>query len=196
MELNSSFPKGAFFRGVQKLLTWISKNRYVVFVGLLLVQVTAFSLQGIWVEDFWEHSAAVAEFMRNPISPSHPQLNIDAPHAFLNPYAFLVALLANALGLTPIIALSVFGIFNFCVFCIGVYVFSSNFYKQCPQKIAFYALLLILFLWGQLPWPYSGFFSYQIFLFNLPYPSTLIGGLCLVTNSSRCAWERNLSQCA
>jgi hypothetical protein len=119
--------------------------------------------------------------MRNPISPSHPQLNIDAPHAFLNPYAFLVALVANALGLTPIIALSVFGIFNFCVFCIGVYVFSSNFYKQCPQKIAFYALLLILFLWGQLPWPYSGFFSYQIFLFNLPYPSTLIGGLCLLT---------------
>jgi hypothetical protein len=162
-------------------LCWASSHRYTILVSLLLLQVTAFSLQGIWVEDFWEHSAAVSEFMRHPFDPSHPQLNLAEAHTFLNPYAFVVALTASLFNIDAITTLSLFGVINFCIFCIGLYAFTSSLCKEHKQILAFYSLLLILFLWGAKPWPYSGFFSYQIFLFNLPYPSTLVGGISLLT---------------
>jgi hypothetical protein len=162
-------------------LCWVSSHRYAILVSLLLLQVTAFSLQGIWVEDFWEHSAAVSEFIRHPFDPTHPQLDLAEAHTFLNPYAFVVALTALLLDIDAITALSIFGVINFCVFCIGLYAFTSSLCKEYKQILAFYSLLLILFLWGGQPWPYSGFFNYQIFLFNLPYPSTLVGGISLLT---------------
>jgi hypothetical protein len=164
-------------------LCWVSNYRYLLLVLFLLLQVLAFSLQGLWVEDFWEHSAAVSEFMQHPLNPSHPQLNVNAPHTFLNPYTLVVALSASAFGLTSITALSIFGAFNFCLFCIGLYAFVSTLChnKNNATTVSFYALLFVLFLWGGQPWPYSGFFSYQIFFFNLPYPSTFIGGLSLLT---------------
>lgn len=164
-------------------LNWVSSHRYSLLVFFLLLQVLAFSLQGLWVEDFWEHSAAVSEFMRHPFNPSHPQLNLDAPHTFLNPYTFVVGVTASAFGLTSITALSIFGVFNFCLFCVSLHTFISSLClsKNKVPKVSFYALLFVLFLWGGQPWPYSGFFSYQIFFFNLPYPSTFIGGLSLLT---------------
>ena len=162
-------------------VTWVSTHRYTLLVSFLFIQVLAFSLQGIWVEDFWEHSAAVYAFMRDPLNPAHPQLGLNAPHTFLNPYTFIVALSASTLHLTPITALSIFGLLNFGVLCWGLKIFISSICDQDADKVSFYALLFILFLWGSKPWPYSGFFNYQIFLFNLPYPSTLIGGLSLLT---------------
>ena len=107
-------------------LNWVSSHRYSLLVFFLLLQVLAFSLQGLWVEDFWEHSAAVSEFMRHPFNPSHPQLNLDAPHTFLNPYTFVVGVTASAFGLTSITALSIFGVFNFCLFCVGLHTFISS----------------------------------------------------------------------
>lgn len=164
-------------------LNWVSNYRYSLLVFFLLLQVSAFCLQGIWVEDFWEHSAAVTEFMRNGLRPSHPQLALDAPHTFLNPYSFSIGILANILKLDAIAALATFGIMNFALFCWGLRSFVAT---QCrnqeeTSKVSFYALLFILFLWGANPWPYSGFFNFQILLFNLPYPSTFIGGLSLLT---------------
>jgi hypothetical protein len=164
-------------------LCWASNYRYILLVCFLLLQVLAFSLEGLWVEDFWEHSSAVSEFMRQPLNPSHPQLKLNAPHTFLNPYTFIVALTASTFGMTAITTLSIFGVLNFFLFCWGLFAFVSLF---CPSKtdaakVSFYALLFVLFLCGDQPWPYSGFFSYQIFFFNLPYPSTFIGGLSLLT---------------
>jgi hypothetical protein len=164
-------------------INWASRYRYLLLVFFLLLHVLAFSLQGIWVEDFWEHSAAVSEFMRHPLAPSHPQLDLAAPHTFLNPYTFVVALTALIFSLNSITILAFFGVFNFCLFCWGLSVFISSHCsnRDDSYKVSFYALLFILFLWGSHPWAYSGFFNYQIFLFNLPYPSTFIGGLSLLT---------------
>lgn len=164
-------------------LNWVSNYRYSLLVLFLLLQVSAFCLQGIWVEDFWEHSAAVTEFTRNGLRPSHPQLALDAPHTFLNPYSFTIGLLASSLKVDVIAALATVGVMNFALFCWGLRSFVAT---QCrnqeeTSKVSFYALLFILFLWGAHPWPYSGFFNFQILLFNLPYPSTFIGGLSLLT---------------
>ena len=188
---------------------FISEQRFQILFLLLLLQVVAFCTQGIWVEDFWEHSAAVTAFIQSPLDPRHPQLAVLAPHPFLNPYTFFVAQVARFCHLDSVTALASFGILNFCLFCYGLHAFvrslhisdgpaytissRTDVHNSSPTQtqtiakiasnnntIAFYSLLFILFLWGGKPWPYSGFFNYQIYLLNLPYPSTFVGGLSLL----------------
>jgi hypothetical protein len=166
---------------------WIVQWRLQVLFCFLFVQVVAFCTQGLWVEDFWEHSAAVNEFMQRPLKPTHPQLDIVAPHPFLNPYTFLVALFANLLNTDAVSALAIFGVFNFCLFFFGLRVFIGSLLipakttnRSFVDHAVFYALLFILFFWGAKPWTYSGFFNYQSFFFNLPYPSTFVAGLSLL----------------
>ncbi len=183
---------------------WLVAHRFQILFLLLLLQVVTFCLQGIWVEDFWEHSAAVSELIRHPFNPGHPQLAVSAAHTFLNPYTFVVAQFARLFQLDAISALSIFGVINFCLFCYGLHAFISSLqlHKRTStlqsrqldnNTLTFYALLLILFLWGGKPWPYSGFFNYEIFFWNLAYPSTFIGGLSLLglAFNARHQFERN-----
>ncbi len=185
-------------------IDWLAAHRFQILFLLLLLQVVTFCLQGIWVEDFWEHSAAVGELIRHPFNPGHPQLNVSAAHTFLNPYTFVVAQFARLFQLDAISALSIFGVINFCLFCYGLHAFISSLQIHNRTStlqsrhlgnntLTFYALLLILFLWGGKPWPYSGFFNYEIFFWNLAYPSTFIGGLSLLglAFNARYQFDRN-----
>ena len=176
---------------INSFIDLLVARRFHILFLLLLLQVVIFCLQGIWVEDFWEHSAAVNELIRHPFKPGHPQLDVNAAHPFLNPYAFVVAQVARLFHLDAISALSIFGVLNYCLFCYGLHAFIASLQLHAqtnnPQRrsednntLTFYALLLILFLWGGNPWPYSGFFNYEIFFWNLTYPSTFIGGLSLL----------------
>ncbi len=187
-----------------QLIDWLTAHRFQILFLLLLLQVVTFCLQGIWVEDFWEHSAAVGELIRHPFNPGHPQLAVSTAHTFLNPYTFVVAQFARLFQLDAISALSIFGVINFCLFCYGLHAFISSLQIHNPTStlqsrhldnnaLTFYALLLILFLWGGKPWPYSGFFNYEIFFWNLAYPSTFIGGLSLLglAFNARHQFDRN-----
>ena len=196
------------FTLISPVADWLSTWRFQILLLFLLLQVVSFCTQGIWVEDFWEHSAAVNAFIQNPFHPGHPQFALQAPHPFLNPYTFVVAQFARLFHLDAISALSIFGTLNFCLFCYGLHAFIASLQLNTNNgtgttnttlgiapstatsvtssiasnnnKLTFYALLFILFLWGGKPWPYSGFFNYQIYLLNLPYPSTFVGGLSLL----------------
>ena len=191
----SSFIAKAFTL-ISPVADWLSTWRLQILFLFLLLQVVSFCTQGIWVEDFWEHSAAVTAFIENPFHPGHPQLSLQAPHPFLNPYTFVVAQFARLFHLDAISALSIFGTLNFCLFCYGLHAFIASLQLNNTNgtdttsatsstdlnnnKITFYALLFVLFLWGGKPWPYSGFFNYQIYLLNLPYPSTFVGSMSLL----------------
>ena len=177
-------PQSSFITTAFKLINpfadWVSTWRFQILWFLLLLQVVSFCTQGIWVEDFWEHSAAVNAFIQNPFHPGHPQLALQAPHPFLNPYTFAVAQFARLFHIDAISALSFFGALNFCLFCYGLHAFIASLplnNTNCldadiasstasNNKLTFYALLFILFLWGGKPWPYRGFFNYQIYLMN------------------------------
>jgi hypothetical protein len=169
-----------------RLIDWILLHRADLLFLVLLIQVVAFCTQGIWVDDFWNHSAVVSELIRNPFNPTHPQLELEAPHAFVNPYTITVALFANMLGLDAVSALSVFGIFNFCLLAYGFRQFLSSLVaperwdKSDTNQLIFYSALFVLFLWGGNPWQYSGFFNYKILFTNLPYPSTFVAGISLL----------------
>ncbi|NDY83480.1 hypothetical protein G3I67_09575 [Orrella sp. NBD-18] len=146
-----------------------------VFLGYLL-----HASNGVWVDDFWDHSAAVSELIRRPWHPHHPQLGIDLPHVFLTPYSLLVAMVAKLCHLNSVESLSLFGIINLSLLLYGVKVFISTNYQEHKRATYFYSLLLILYFWGKNPWNYSGFFHSNIINFSLPYPSSFATGLALI----------------
>jgi hypothetical protein len=115
--------------------------------------------------------------MAHPLRPLHPQLLIDEKHAFFSPYSFLVATLGLLLNLDAINALAIFGLINLVLLSFGLELFSSTIDTNRSSTIAFYTLILILFLWGANSWQFSGFYSFEGLNSVLPYPSTFALGL-------------------
>ena len=126
---------------------WLSQHRYTILVSFLFLRLLAFTSNGFWSGDFWEHSAVVKVLSENPFNPNHPILLLKAPHAFMSPYSLFVAILSKISGLSSVDALSVFGLFNFLLFAYGLKLFCSIFTQASSEKIAFYTLLFSLFFY-------------------------------------------------
>jgi hypothetical protein len=73
------------------MITWILERRYFFLSLFVFYLVFAHAQRGQWQADFWEHAAVVRELSTNPADPRHPQLTIEAPHAFSSPYNLAVA---------------------------------------------------------------------------------------------------------
>ncbi len=159
---------------------WIYRNR----LTLLLTCVAAYYLRqvsdGLWVDDFWDHSAAVSALMRDLIHPRHAQLAIEQPFAFFTPYSLMVASAARLSGLASIDALALFGLFNGALLVYGLRRYLRAMGVADEQGVLFYGILCVLFLWGAGGWAYSGFFHAGILKFVLPYPSAFATGLALL----------------
>jgi hypothetical protein len=160
-------------------MTTLLKYRYHLLGALLFVLMLSRTLNGVWTGDFWEHSAVVRELATNPWHPHHPQLLLDAPHAFFSPYLLGVAW-PTAHRHTPIQALSVAGMLNLLLFLVGLWLFLSVLPVEDLPTTAFYALLFILLLIGPEPPTTSGFFHLRYIGIGLPYPSTFGTGLSFV----------------
>ena len=158
----------------------INHRLYLLFL-IILFKITIHATNGIWVDDFWEHAADVRAFMKNPFNPGHPQFITTDPHVFLNPYTFIVALFSLSVGTDQIIGLALFSIINYCLFFGGLYLFISTIDNKNKKDICFFTFLLILFLHGENPWQFSGFFNYQILLSVMPLPSTFVAGLAFIS---------------
>ena len=166
-----------FFSNVAEL---IFRHRLLLLSLLILARYALEATSGgRWAGDFWEHSAVVNEFMARPFSPLHPQLNVQASHAFLNPYGFSVAMVALATKTDAINTLAAFGLLNFTILVIGLRQFVATVDETRAEGITFYTLLLAMFLWGKEAWQFSGFYNIEILNDVLPYPSTLALGLTL-----------------
>jgi hypothetical protein len=166
-----------FFSNVAEL---IFRHRLLLLSLLILARYALEATSGgRWAGDFWEHSAVVNEFMTRPFSPLHPQLSVQASHAFLNPYGFSVAMVALASKTDAINTLAAFGLLNFTILVIGLRQFVATVDETRAEGITFYTLLLAIFLWGKEAWQFSGFYNIEILNDVLPYPSTLALGLTL-----------------
>ena len=152
--------------------TMLSRHRYFVLCLFLLYKVAIYATNGIWYGDFWEHSAAVAALVVNPLHPSHPFFGLSAPHAFLTPYHLLVAQFVRATSLDVANSLALFGVINYCLLVLGLFWYVRGFDRDQAGRSSFYALLCILFLWGSEPWGYSGFLHFGLIADVLPYAST------------------------
>ena len=168
-----------FFSNVAEL---IFRQRLLLLSLLILAHYALEATSGgRWSGDFWEHSAVVNEFMTRPFGPLHPQLSVQASHAFLNPYGFSVAMVALATKADAINTLAAFGVLNFSILVIGLRQFIATVDHTRAEGMTFYTLLLAMFLWGKDAWQFSGFYNVEILNDVLPYPSSLALGLSLCT---------------
>lgn len=163
-----------------KSLDWTSRHRYSLLVAFLFIRIVTFASNGFWSGDFWEHSAVIKELIERPLNPQHPLFLLDAPNAFMSPYSLLVATFARLLSINSIEALSIFSLINFLLLAYGLRRFCSVIAPEHAEISAFYSLILTLLLWGNDPWPYSGFLHIQIIETVLPYPSTFSIALSLI----------------
>ena len=160
--------------------TILLKSRYAILCLLVFSLMALHTLNAQWAGDFWEHSAVVRELTTHILHPHHPQLLLNAPHAFYSPYTLLVAFMARLFSLDAVTALSIMGLINLGLLFLGIKMFISAMVPEHQDAAAFYTLLLTLFLWGSDAWLFSGFFHIGNLESVLPYPSTFATALSLI----------------
>jgi hypothetical protein len=97
---------------------------YLGIAGLLLFALALHTGNDQWIGDMWEHSAVVRELATNPVAPLHPQLAVDAPHAFYTPYHWIVAQLSRYTSLSAMGALGAARLVNAALFLTGLFLFT------------------------------------------------------------------------
>jgi len=161
--------------------------RYQIVSFVLILIGLFYTLNATWRGDFWEHASVIRELSTNPWSPKHPQLLLNLPHEFYSPYAIFLALIARSASWSPVQILSVISIVNLVVFLVALRIFLSTLRsaygddsKWMPEAVAFYLIIFTLFLWGHLPWVFSGFFHAAVLGYVLSYPSFMAISVSLV----------------
>lgn len=165
------------FKTLGDISEWLYETRNVILLIVIFLGYLLHASNGIWVDDFWDHSAVISELIRQPWHPQHPQLGSDLPHVFFTPYSLLAAMVANLCHLNSVEILSLFGILNASILFYGLNKYIESLGVQYKSATFFYSVILILFYWGSDPWNYSGFFHSNIINFSLPYPSALATGI-------------------
>jgi MacB-like periplasmic core domain len=156
--------------GRLQLWPFASEHRYLLLSGCLMALVAGFTYNGIYGTDFWHHAAVVRELATHPLHPRNPILPLSAPHEGFSPYGLLVAGLSRVTGLSAVDALIIIGFFNLLLLLITLRGFVR---ATFPSKHTdFYALLLMLVLWGIRPWMLSGFLHLNYLIRGTAYPST------------------------
>ena len=151
---------------------------YVVTALALLLVVLATIRGGTRGGDYWEHAAVVRELAAHPAQPRHPQLAVDAPHAFFSPYSLTLGLLSRATGWSADATLGIAAPVNFALICLGLWLLVR---KLTPRPAApLLALLCVIFLWGWHPPKWSSFFHLSDIGHVTAYPSAFTTGMSLI----------------
>lgn len=161
----------------------ISHQRYRVLCGALLLMIVSYLLKFTWPSglDLWEHSAAAREFSARPFSPRHPLLSTDAPHQFMNPYAWVIGVFSRLTTLSVVTVFNIVGVANLVLLFVGLRLFVRRVVNR--PHADFYALLFMVLLWGPGAWFFSGFLHLNVLASVMAYPSTLAKGLAFL-----CLW--------
>ena len=134
------------------MLSALSRLRFAALASFVFALASVHAAHGHWIGDFWEHSAVVRELITHPVHPRHPLLLVDAPHAFANPFALVVATLARFTGASAVTALAVASLVNLLMLCVALRVFVRRFAPAHAGVVGFYLLLFMLFLVGHPVW--------------------------------------------
>jgi hypothetical protein len=131
------------------------------------------------VADHWEHAAAVRAFMDNFSHPHHPLFAVDAPHAFLSPYAWYWAHVAVFFHVDANNVFIAASIVNMLLFYTSLFFFVKTTCAR-PWATTAIAIPLTLFAWGEAVWVWSGFFHYPALVLTASYPSTFAASLVFI----------------
>jgi hypothetical protein len=129
---------------MSKLPRWLFLGIVTVLVFIIATKTTI----GTFYGDFWEHAAAVGILTQDPATNEHPIFKLTARHAFLSPYAVLVACASSIFNESSINTLAFFGLVNFFLFILGLHFYAASLGVKTTFSASIYSLLSIIFLWG------------------------------------------------
>jgi hypothetical protein len=127
--------------------------------------------------DYWEHSATLHALTENPWHPRHPHLESGTQSPRFGPQFLLVALLARALHVDAIAAMSLCAVLNTLLFLVGIRCFFLTYFRHPLAPL--YALLVMFGGWWQ-GFHYSNVYSLSVFFNVAAFPSTTALGLTLL----------------
>jgi hypothetical protein len=127
--------------------------------------------------DYWEHSAALHALLQKPWHPDNPFVASHVPSSRFGPQFVIVALIARALHLDALGAMSLAAIANTLLFLGGIRVFFATYFHH--RLAPLYGLLVMFFGWWQ-GFHYSNVYALNVFFTVASYPSTTALGLSLL----------------
>jgi hypothetical protein len=130
----------------------------------------------LWA-DYWEHSAALTEWMRDLANPGNPHLPDDSSSSRYIPTFLVYALIGKLIGLDAIELMSLNAVVNYLLFAIGIYLFAREYFAD---DWAPFVLLLVLFAGWGVPWIWSNLYQLRSFAMVGSYPSTFVFALSLI----------------
>lgn len=167
---------------------WLGRHRYGALATVVLVLTAIQTRNGQWSTDMWEHVAVVRELIAHPFDPAHPQVASDATHPGYSPYTVGLGLIGNGLGVGALGVLSAAALVNVGLLLVALRTFVVE--VTGNRRAPFWALVLVLALWGLDPYRYSGFYGLNSIGFVAPYPSTFATAVALGTLVAALRWTR------
>jgi hypothetical protein len=156
---------------------------YMVLAGLigawLVWDAAAYRLvtYSMWA-DYWEHSAALKQWLANLVDPGNPHLESSGSSARYIPPYFLLALLGSVLGLDAIELMAISAVVNYILVAVGLYLFAMIYFRNPWAPVT--AFVVLFACWG-VPWIWSNLYELRSFFMTAAYPSTFVLGLSLIS---------------
>lgn len=125
--------------------------------------------------DYWEHTAAIAEWKKDLWNPQNPHLFLDVGTPRYMPFFFVLTVIANWFDLDPVQAMAVGATINMVLFSLGVFLFFRHYFRNDWAPLVGFVVLLCG--WG-LGWIFSNLFQLRDLFFVAAYPSMFVFALC------------------
>ena len=117
--------------------------------------------------DYWEHGAVLHALIQNPWHPSNPHLVTAASSPRFGPLSVVNALVARALGLDAVGALSVAAVVHTAAFVLGIWLFFRIYFRD--RRAGLYGLFVMLGGWWE-AWTFTSIYQPKVLLSVACYP--------------------------
>ena len=181
-----SFSSRKVLAGIVSFLGFL--RRYwatLLFLGLALGLLGWVTWEAFWLRsvtyiataDYWEHSAVLRALIDHPWHPGNPHLLSSASSPRFGPQFVLIALVARALHLDAVQAMSLTAVFNTALFLWGIHSFFRCYFRD--RLAPLYGLIVMFCSWWH-AWQYSNVYQLDVYFSVASYPSTTTLALTLL----------------
>jgi hypothetical protein len=131
----------------------------------------------LWA-DYWEHAAALTEWMRNLGAPGNPHLAGGSSSSRYVPILWVLAAIGQATGLSAIDLMALGAVINYSLLAVAIYLFCKEYFQnEWAPVVAF----LVLFMGWGVPWVWANLYQLRSFFMVASYPSTFVFALSLIS---------------
>ncbi|MDG1462410.1 MAG: hypothetical protein P8R04_02480, partial [Gammaproteobacteria bacterium] len=128
--------------------------------------------------DYWEHTALLTEWLRNPSNPSNPHVLDSSLSPRYMPWFWLLTAVGGWFQFDSITLMGISAVVSYALIVIGIKLFFTEyFYHAWAPVIAF---MVLFFGWG-ISWNWSNLYQLRSFFYVAGYPSSFVFGLSLIS---------------